>query len=322
MLNEIDLSRTDLNLFVVFEAVMEARHVGRAATRLSLSPSAVSHALGRLRALLDDPVFLRTPKGVTPTDRAMQLAPAIADVLSRARSVVASASPFDPARSDRRFRLGAPDGVSAVFLPRLLAQLRRTAPGVAISIAQLLPEPGEPLPGLAWRSALRELETGKIDAAVLPFDDVPVRFTAQTLYEEEFVIAMRAGHPLRRKMTLPSYCAADHLVVSESGDPHGFVDDLLARRGGSRRVALTAPNYMFALALLAETDLVSAVPRRLAALHAPRFGLAWVEAPIPLPRFSLRLVTPTVALNDAGLAWLVAVLLGCSADDGGVATPG
>src|SRR3954454_11358243 len=105
MLNEIDLSRTDLNLLVLFEAVLRERHVGRAADRLSLSPSAVSHGLGRLRRLLNDPLFLRTPRGVVPTARAEDLAAAVADVLSRVRSVVASAEPFDPATSRRRFTI-------------------------------------------------------------------------------------------------------------------------------------------------------------------------------------------------------------------------
>jgi DNA-binding transcriptional LysR family regulator len=139
MLHEIDLSRADLNLLVLFEAVMEARHVGRAAARLNLSPSAVSHALGRLRALLGDPLFLRTPKGVVPTERAERLAPEIADILARVRGVVASAEPFDPACSTRRFVVGAPDAVSAVLLPSLLRRLEREAPGVDLSVRQLLP---------------------------------------------------------------------------------------------------------------------------------------------------------------------------------------
>src|SRR5688500_2699385 len=117
MLNEIDLSRTDLNLLVLFEVVLGERHVGRAAERLNLSPSAVSHGLGRLRRLLNDPLFLRTPKGVVPTARALALAEPIAEALARVRGIVATAAPFDPATSARRFRIGAPDGVSGVFLP-------------------------------------------------------------------------------------------------------------------------------------------------------------------------------------------------------------
>jgi DNA-binding transcriptional LysR family regulator len=102
MLNEIDLSRADLNLLVLFEAVLEERHVGRTADRLNLSPSAVSHGLGRLRRLLNDPLFLRTPKGVVPTARAIDLAEPIADILARVRSVVSTSEPFDPATSCRR----------------------------------------------------------------------------------------------------------------------------------------------------------------------------------------------------------------------------
>jgi DNA-binding transcriptional LysR family regulator len=312
MLNQIDesrvdLGRVDLNLLVLFEAVMEARHVGRAADGLSLTPSAVSHGLGRLRRLLHDPLFLKTPKGVVPTARAAQLALPISDVLARVRSVVSTAEPFDPATSTRRFTIGAPDGASAVFLPSLLAALQRAAPGVDIGVRQLLPVPGE-TPERAWRSAWADLEARAMDIAVVPADQVPLRFSKQTLYEEDFVIAMRAGHPLRRKFSLDRYCEAQHLVVSMAGDPQGFVDGALAAQGRSRRVALTVPNFMFALAVIAGTDLVTALPRRFAAAQAARFGVVPVEAPLPLPRFGMNMVVPEVALMDGGVAWLVALL--------------
>src|SRR4029077_20232028 len=129
MLNEIDLSRADLNLLVLFEAVLEERHVGRAAERLNLSASAVSHGLGRLRRLLRDPLFLKTPKSVVATSSAAELAEPIAEILARVRRVVASAEPFDPGKSTRRFVIGMPDGFS-VFLPPLLAEIARNAPGI------------------------------------------------------------------------------------------------------------------------------------------------------------------------------------------------
>src|SRR3954471_18680907 len=133
MLNAVDLSGADLNLLVLFETIMGERHVRRAAERLHLSPSAVSHGLSRLRRLLGDPLFLRTPRGVVPTDRATELSEPIADILVRVRSVVASAKPFDPARSTRRFAIGAPDGAVSVFLSPLLHALERTASGVDLS---------------------------------------------------------------------------------------------------------------------------------------------------------------------------------------------
>jgi len=123
MLNEIDLSRADLNLLVLFEVVCRERHVRRAAQRLRLSSSAVSHGLRRLRGMFDDPLFLKTPAGVVPTSRATELAEPISEVLARVRHVLACVEPFDPATTARRFRIGAPD--SAVVLFRVLADLRR-----------------------------------------------------------------------------------------------------------------------------------------------------------------------------------------------------
>jgi DNA-binding transcriptional LysR family regulator len=303
MLNQIDLSRADLNLLVLFEVVRNERHVGRAAERLNLSPSAVSHGLGRLRRLLNDPLFLKTPKGVVPAARADELAEPIADVLARAQRVIASAEPFDPKTSARRFALGAPDGISAVLLPPLLAEIQRVAPGIDIGVRHLLPQGGRTV-ARAWEPALADLDARATDIAILPLDDVPARFVERPLYEEEFAMAVRAGHPFAIAPTLDRYCRAQHLVVSLIGDAHGFVDDALAARGRSRRVALTVPNFMVALATVAETDLITAMPRRLLDMHAPRFGLTSIATPLPLPRFRVRAIASKAAMMDAGVTWL------------------
>lgn len=308
MLNEIDLARVDLNLLVLFEVVLETHHVGRAAERLSLSPSAISHRLGRLRRLLNDPLFLKTPKGVVPTARAAELAAPIRDVLARVRSVISTAEKFDPATSVRRFTIGAPDGASAVFLPPLLTVLRERAPGIDISVRQLLPTQGETSPEHAWRAAFADLESRAMDIAVIPTDDAPTRFAERVLYEEDFVIATRTGHPFSDKPTIDRFLALQHLLVSHTGDAFGFIDRLLAEQGLSRRIALTVPNFMFALAVIAETDLVGALPRAFVAMHGERFGVAAVEAPMRLNRFRIRAVAPQVALQDEGLAWLFHVI--------------
>jgi DNA-binding transcriptional LysR family regulator len=305
MLNGVDLSGADLNLLVLFETIMGERHVRRAAERLHVSPSAVSHGLSRLRRLLGDPLFLRTPRGVVPTDRATELSGSIADILARVRSVLATAEPFDPARSTRRFTIGAPDGAASVFLPPLLDALQRTASRIDLSVRQLLPVQGAPSPSVAWRDGLAELEARALDIAVLPLGDLPARFIKRPLYDEEFVIAMRAGHPFAKDRRLRRYCAERHLVVSQSGDPSGFVDEALARRGLVRHVTLTVPSFHFALAILADSDLVAAMPRQFVARHGARHGVVAVAAPLPLRRFRLHIVAPKVALMDAGLAWLV-----------------
>jgi DNA-binding transcriptional LysR family regulator len=308
MLNEIDLSRTDLNLLTLFEVVFAERHVGRAAARMNLSTSAVSHGLGRLRRLLNDPLFLKTPKGVVATERAETLAPAIAEALRHVRSVVARAEPFDPATTRRRMVIGAPDGVSAVFLKGLMGLVGREAPGLDLGIRQLLPLADQMGLERAWRGAFAELETRALDIAVIPSDEGPLRFERRLLYEEDFVLVLRKSHPFLKRRTVEAYCGAEHLVVSHSGDPHGFVDELLARQGLSRRVALTLPNFMFACAVIDDTDLICAVPRRLADRYVDRFGIAVAEPPLALGEFRLHAFVPQAALSDEGLLWMLECL--------------
>src|SRR5262245_10480970 len=194
MLNSAQLSRIDLNLLVLFSVVLEEGHVARAAGRLNLTPSAVSHALGRLRRLLNDPLFLRTPRGVVPTDRARRLAEPVAEIMARVGSVIATAAPFHPSTSRRRFTIGAPDAASAVLLAPLMARLGKEAPAIDIGLSHLMPEQPTRIPGQAWRQGLEMLETCAIDIAVLPMWEVPSRFVARRLYEEDFVVAMRKGH--------------------------------------------------------------------------------------------------------------------------------
>jgi DNA-binding transcriptional LysR family regulator len=297
MLNGIDLSRTDLNLLVLFEAVLEELHVGRAAERLNLSASAVSHGLGRLRRLLNDPLFLKTPKGVVPTERAKELAQPVADILARVRGVVSSAKPFDPARSTRRFTIGTADGFS-VFLPPLLQEIARNAPGIDIVVKHMQRE-----------SSLADLDAKAIDVAVAPFDDVPARFVSHVLYQDDFVATTRVGHPFLEAPTLENYCLAKHLLVAPRGDPRGDVDQMLEQRGLSRRVAVAVPNFMMALDLVGKTQLIAALPKRFVEMHARHFGVTYTELPLSFGRGSkVRAAVPKAALMDAGVVWLMGAL--------------
>jgi DNA-binding transcriptional LysR family regulator len=296
MLNEADLSRVDLNLLVLFDVVNAERHVGRAAARMRVSPSAVSHGLGRLRELLGDPLFLKNPKGVVPTARAEALAEPVAEALRAARRVIGRVERFDPHTSARRFRIGAPDGVTGVLLPRLVARLGATAPHIDLALRDVLPP---------WEDALAQLDTRALDVAVLPLEEVPARFAARDLYRERFVVAMRRGHRLGTKPSIARYCAAEHVLVSRSGDPRGMVDEALAARGHQRRVAVTVPSFLLALAVVAESNLVSAVPEGVLRAYGRRFGLVSGTLPVSDRAGWLRAVVPRVALADEGIAWLV-----------------
>lgn len=311
MLNAAQLLRIDLNLLVLFSAVLEERHVARAAEKLNLTPSAVSHGLRRLRRLLQDPLFLKTPRGVVPTERALALAAPIADILVRVDSVISASVPFDPKTAQRCFFIGAPDAISTVFTTSLLASLAREAPGIDIRVLQLMPQHHGKPTSQVWHSTLAELDARRLDLAVLPIGPLAPRFTERLLFEEDFVVTMRRGHPFARDPSLKSYLAMRHMLVSAIGDAYGVVDQRLAEKGLSRRVALTVPNFMLALAQLAETDLVATLPRQLVMRHAARFGLELSPIPFAWRADPVRVVASTTAMADAGVAWMFDALASC-----------
>ncbi|QIO32611.1 LysR family transcriptional regulator [Bradyrhizobium sp. 1(2017)] len=310
MLNQIDLSRIDLNLLVLFRVVLEERHVARAAARLSLTPSAVSHALGRLRLLLNDPLFLRTPKGVVPTARALELGEPVAEVIARIEQLIGSAAPFDPATSSRRFTIGAPDAVLVSSSVQLLRSIATAAPHIDIALIHLMPAPRGGAIGEPWHQSLDMLERRELDVAMLPLPAASPRFEARRLYDEDFVLAMRKGHPLAKAPSRVLFSQSQHLLVSLSGEARGFVDEMLAKRGLARRIALTVPNFMMALVQLSGSDLIAALPRKLAEHHADRFGLVFVELPFKRKPDTIRAIATKAAMRDAGVAWLMQVVVG------------
>jgi len=146
----------------------------------------------------------------------------------------------------------------------------------------------------------------------VPSSEVPARFESRLLYQEDFVLVPREGHPFADNLDLNRYCEMQHLVVSFGGDPHGVVDDVLKVVGRARRIALTVPNFMFALAVVAETDMVSAAPRAFAAMYGGRHGIVIREPPLSLGMFSMNMVVPRATMMDAGVNWLVQTILASS----------
>lgn len=305
MLNHAQLARADINLLLLFDLLFEERNAGRAAARLNLSPSAVSHALKRLRTTLDDPLFVSTSKGMVPTDRARTLAPAIRDIVERVNGVIANAAGFDPATAVRRFRIGAPDGTMSMLAPPLVERIETTAPGIDLAIVQILPRPRTAEADEAWRDALGEVESGRIDLAILPYRPLSARFHSASLYSEDFVFAARRGHALSGAASIEAIAAARHVLVSATGDPSGFVDRLFAERGHGRRVALTVPSFFMAAAAIASSDLVGALPRLFVREAMLRFALQIIEPPFPMGSSELHAIVPRPAMLDHGIAWLV-----------------
>jgi len=152
------------------------------------------------------------------------------------------------------------------------------------------------------------LESRALDLAILPIADVPPRFVEHKLFEEDFVVTMRKGHPFARNPSIKRFCGMRHLLVSLTGDAQGVVDVALAQRGLSRRVVLTVPSFMMALSALAETDLLGTLPRHLVMHRAKQFGLVTVDLAVLRRRDPVRVVATKAAMMDAGTAWLFELL--------------
>lgn len=268
----MNLSGIDLNLLLVFDAVMQERHVTRAGNKVGMSQPAMSNALNRLRHHLKDELFVRGPEGMRPTPRALELSAPIRSALQDLDQALNPAK-FDPATASKTFAIGTNDYFAATLMPRVVTAMEREAPGINI---KLVPSAGR---------TFELLDAQEIDFGISAFGDVPARFGATVLIDDTYVLLMRKGHPLSRgKLTLAKYAAARHMLMSPRGDATGFVDQALAKQGLTRQVAITINSFSSAPGLLAATDLVFMAPKRVADTFAPLYDLATRKAPIEGPR--------------------------------------
>jgi DNA-binding transcriptional LysR family regulator len=293
-MHKIDLKNCDLNLLVVFEALLRERHVGRAAEALFLSQSATSHALGRLREMLGDPLFVRHPKGIEPTARAQALAAPIAELLKQARTIVAPQAAFDPAKLDRSFTLGATDYAVFVVIAPLLSRLQVRAPKLDLRVLPV------DQPGVAGA-----FDRGAIDFALGSFPDPPHRIEALPLFEERFVGVVRRGHPRlkRGRMSLDDFVATPHALVSLSGDAHGRVDEALGSIGLKRRVAMTVAHFLALPFVVAASDMVGVLAERVAVRMADTTGIALFPLPLDLPKWTVHLLRPRQLRESPEIVW-------------------
>ena len=290
--------RLDLNLLLVFDALMRERSVTRAAVRLGIGQPAASAALTRLRDLFGDVLFVRTPSGMEPTVRAQVIAEPVAAALGQLRATLDPGADFDPARARRTFSIGGLDYLGVVALPELIAGLRRDAPDIDLRLRFV--EKGR---------LLAALQTGDIDLAVAVLAEIPKHIGSEPLLTESFVCITRPDHPAAATgLTLETYAALPHLLVTQRPDATGIVDDLLRTRSLSRRIAVTIPQVAIVPMLLAGTDLVATIGRRAAERLSELVPLRIYEPPLPLPSWRMDLIWARRNDRDAGLAWLRARL--------------
>ncbi|MCK1616507.1 LysR family transcriptional regulator [Bradyrhizobium sp. 159] len=265
------LRNLDLNLLLVFDAVLRERSVVRAADSLAISQPAVSHALNRLRHTLNDKLFVRTPDGMSPTPRAEQLALPVRKALNELQLAV-EGDTFEPSTADRRFTIAVNNYAAVVAVAPILAAVRAQAPNVRLSLV--------PSGTLNLRD---RLDRGELDLAMSGSAIAGERFASVQLIEDRFVAVLRSGHPaLRRKLTSASLAGLEHLEISSSGENLEFVDSFLRVRKSARSVASDVP-YLSAGAVLVQSNLVAILGRKLAMEFRRAYPIEIRELPFEAP---------------------------------------
>lgn len=293
----IGLSSLDLNLIVVFDAIMKDRNITVAARRVGLSQPAMSSALARLRRTFDDPLFVRTGHGMQPTPYAQKLGPPIQRACELVTSSLEMDTVFEPSAATTKFRFYMTDIGEALFLPRLLRALAERAPSVTLRLHRI-PEYGEQA----------AMAAGDVDLAVGFFPDLKAGFFQQRLYLDEFVCVLRADHPLAQgPISVRQFAEMRHAVIALAGTGHeAAVERALARH--RIVVALTLPHFMAVPAIVSQTDYIVTVPRRLAQTFAAFTGIAIIESPIRIAPFEIKQHWHERYHHDPANQWMRALI--------------
>ena len=300
----MELKDIDLNLLVVMQQMFKTRSVSRVAEQLGLSQPAVSNALARLRKLLGDPLFVRTPAGMLPTPLAQQFAAPLAQALTTLHAALNQRAAFAPAHSERLFTIGMTDIGEIYFLPTLMDALARAAPGVALSTVRN-----------TTVNLKEEMEAGHVDLAIGLLPQLKGGFFQRRLFSQRYVCLFRKGHALdKRRVSLREFAAAEHVVVVSPGTGHGKVDEVLERAGIRRTVRLTVPHFVAVGHILRNTDMVATVPERLAQALVEPFGLAFTGHPAAVPQIAIKVFWHAKVHKDPASQWLRTLVFETFAD--------
>ncbi|MFJ4195728.1 LysR family transcriptional regulator [Pseudomonas sp. NPDC089534] len=301
----LDLTRFDLNLLVVLEALWAERHVGRAAERLNLSQSATSHALSRLRGAFDDQLFIRNPRGMAPTPLTIELMPRVLAVLESIRLVASPRGPFDPGRLQATLSVAATDHAVVTVIAPVLERIQAAAPHLVL---KLRPADAE--------SALRLLDAGEVDIVLGSgsFAQRPQRFDCRLVRQERFVGIARKGHPalIKRgktlRMALEDFVRLPHILVSPRGDTRGAVDEALELLGHSRHVSVTCPNFLAVPFLVGASQSIAVVAEQVALQMQEAAQLSLFELPVTLPAWEVFVIRAQGRANEPAIEWLTELL--------------
>ena len=290
----VHVRRTDLDLLRVLDAIHAEGGVTRAAERLNLSQSAISHSLARLRQVFGDKLFTRDGRQLSATPLTRDLIGPLRQGLQALDRLVANAGRFSPATAEAQYTISLRDPTETLMLPRIMRQIAQAAPGVALRTVQV-----------RRRNLEAALATGAVSLATdiaLPLSESVRR---QKLSADRMVVVARRGHPqLRKGLSLESYLAQDHVMVTSRRQGPGLEDVELSKRDLRRRVRLRCRNYLAALGAVAETDLLLTMAERYAHRFAPGLRLQVLPLPLRMPTLDLYLYWHASADGDAASRWL------------------
>jgi len=294
----MNVADLDLNLLRAFDAIAAEGSVTVAGERIGLSQPAMSNALSRLRQLFDDPLFVRTPRGMRPTPFAQQLAQPVREALRLIQGALQQHAGFDPRSSGNTFRLFMSDIGEMVFLPGLLERIKHDAPGVKIEVVRI------PI-----KDVHTALEAGELDLAVGFLPGLTTGMLQQPLFREHYVCMLRADHPLiGAKVSAKQFREASHVVVSYAGTGHQVIAETFLAEGLGERIAVRVPHFLVVPMILARTDLIVTVPSRVAAIFAQTGNFKVLKLPLPMPSFEVRLHWHQRYNQDPANRWLRGVM--------------
>ncbi|MEO9337835.1 LysR family transcriptional regulator [Mesorhizobium sp. SB112] len=298
-----NLRGIDLNLLVVLNALLVERHVSRTALRLNMSQPAVSHALARLRALLDDPLFTRQGGGLVPTIRAMELSKPLAEALAQIRTVLGPDS-FEPRRTRHTFRLAMSDYGAEIVLPSLMRELRRSAPDIDLAVTQSSRE-----------GMIAGIMDGDIDLGLGVFPALPEQILSELLLDDDFACLVDRSTlpPSAQSIDLENYLARPHALVAVHGEASTEIDEAIHAAGYARRVALIIPHWSVASKIIAGTDLVLTVARTSLKSSSQDKRLAVLPLPLSLPAIPFSQISHKRRQSDPALRWLREMIVASTA---------
>ncbi|WP_223547137.1 LysR family transcriptional regulator [Pseudomonas sp. A-B-19] len=290
-MNRNDLRRADINLLIVFETVMHERNVTRAGERLFLCQTTISSALGRLRSMFNDPLFIRTGRVMEPTARAEEIHARLTPALDGIAVALSCTQAFDPLTSSETFHVGLCDDVEYALLPRLMKHLRDEAPNITLVVRRV-----------DHRQLPQLLTSGEISIGISYAQELPASAHCKRLRPMQPMLLRADSNP--GCLELEEFCKRPHVVVSSMGNVVDDADHALSLIGRQRKVVLAVPQFSALPALLAGSDMIAILPEYVARAMAQMEGMRAEFAPLDLPTPDLSMVWRGATHNDPRESWL------------------